>query len=201
LFNCFARAGRNLESGRKKQHNTSKEKGMTSLTRREALLFLAVACTSAQTVASERQWKSFLDWFSVLSPESFHTGPELMMLYRRKMLAAGMTATEADEVILNRRNETADPAFNQIFWKKHFERSDPQFRTGPNAFLVEVSSKLTAGKAQYLGMGDGRNAIYLAQKGWDVTGVDYAVTGVDKAPACAKPWPQAQCHRTRRRPV
>jgi len=89
VVQLLARAGRNLESGRKKQHNTSKEKGMTSLTRREALLFLAVACTSAQTVASERQWKSFLDWFSVLSPESFHTGPVLMMLYRRKMLAAG----------------------------------------------------------------------------------------------------------------
>lgn len=145
--------------------------------------------------------EKFFELVFCVVAESFHTGPELMMLYCRKMLAAGMTPTEADEVILNRRNETADPAFNQIFWNKHLERSDPQFRTGPNAFSGGVSSKLTAGKALYLGMGDGRNAIYLAQQGWDVTGVDYAVTGVDKAPACAKPWPQAQCHRTRRRPV
>ena len=32
-----------------------------------------------------------------------------------------------------------------------------------------------------LGMGEGRNAIYLAQHGWDVTGVDYAPAGVAKA--------------------
>jgi len=30
-------------------------------------------------------------------------------------------------------------------------------------------------------MGEGRNAIYLAQHGWDVTGVDYAPAGVAKA--------------------
>jgi cyclopropane fatty-acyl-phospholipid synthase-like methyltransferase len=37
-----------------------------------------------------------------------------------------------------------------------------------------------------LGCGAGANAIYLAQKGFEVTGVDYAVAAIDKARARAK---------------
>ena len=154
---------------------------MTSFTRRAGLLFLAAACTSAQTGTGDREWKNFLDWFSGLLPESFHTGQEVTQLYRKKLLADGLTDAEADKVLAGLRDRPPDPAFSQTFWNKHFERSDPQFRTGPNAFLVEVSSKLPAGKALDLGMGEGRNAIYLAQHGWEVTGVDYAAAGVAKA--------------------
>jgi hypothetical protein len=39
------------------------------------------------------------------------------------------------------------------------------FNTQPNAFLVEMTRHLTPGKALDVGMGQGRNAIYLAQQG------------------------------------
>ena len=156
---------------------------MKPFTRRASLsLFLTVGCAWAQTVtAPDPRWKSFMDWFSSLSPESFHTGSELMMLYRNKLLADGMSAGEADRIMSFIRDKPPDPAFSQIFWNKHFERKDPQFKTEPNAFLVEVSSQLTAGTALDFGMGEGRNAIYLALHGWEVTGVDYAPAGVEKA--------------------
>jgi SAM-dependent methyltransferase len=71
--------------------------------------------------------------------------------------------------------------FAKIFWNKHFETSDPKFRTGPNEFLVEIASKLSPGQALDLGMGEGRNSIFLLQHGWGVTGVDFAAAGVAKA--------------------
>ena len=44
----------------------------------------------------------------------------------------------------------------------------------PNALLVETVKGLRPGTALDADMGEGRNAIYLAQKGWQVTGVDIA---------------------------
>lgn len=44
----------------------------------------------------------------------------------------------------------------------------------PNALLVEIVKGRTPGTALDADMGEGRNAIYLAQQGWQVTGVDIA---------------------------
>jgi SAM-dependent methyltransferase len=60
--------------------------------------------------------------------------------------------------------------------------SQPGFhRDKPNTFLVETVSNLRPGKALDLGMGEGRNAIYLAQQGWDVTGLDVSDVAVTHA--------------------
>ena len=48
------------------------------------------------------------------------------------------------------------------------------FNTAPNALLVETVQGLPAGTALDADMGEGRNALYLAQHGWQVTGVDIA---------------------------
>ncbi|MDB5269012.1 MAG: hypothetical protein JWP58_2052 [Hymenobacter sp.] len=44
----------------------------------------------------------------------------------------------------------------------------------PNALLVETVKNLKPGTALDADMGEGRNAIYLAQQGWQVTGADVA---------------------------
>ncbi len=46
------------------------------------------------------------------------------------------------------------------------------FTKDPNAFLVETVSDKAPGKALDIAMGEGRNAVWLAMKGWDVTGFD-----------------------------
>jgi protein-L-isoaspartate O-methyltransferase len=48
------------------------------------------------------------------------------------------------------------------------------FNTAPNTLLVETVRGLAPGTALDADMGEGRNALYLAQKGWQVTGVDVA---------------------------
>src|SRR5262249_42531518 len=57
------------------------------------------------------------------------------------------------------------------------------FSHAPNAFLVEMVRQRKAGSALDVGMGQGRNSIFLAQQGWDVTGFDPADEGVRQARA------------------
>ena len=49
-----------------------------------------------------------------------------------------------------------------------------RFNPNPNTLLVETVRELRPGLALDVNMGEGRNALFLAQQGWRVTGVDYA---------------------------
>lgn len=55
------------------------------------------------------------------------------------------------------------------------------FSHRPNAFLAEFVKSLKPGHALDVGMGQGRNAVYLAQQGWQATGFDLADAGVKLA--------------------
>ena len=61
------------------------------------------------------------------------------------------------------------------------KNEDGVYNPAPNAFLVEVARDLKPGRALDVGMGQGRNAIYLAQQGWNVTGVDISDEGIRQA--------------------
>jgi ubiquinone/menaquinone biosynthesis C-methylase UbiE len=52
--------------------------------------------------------------------------------------------------------------------------------------LIEGEDSLPPGKALDVGCGTGDNSIYLAEQGWQVTGVDFVATAVDKARAKAE---------------
>ena len=58
---------------------------------------------------------------------------------------------------------------------------NPDFNLEPNAFLVAVTKDRTPGEALDVGMGQGRNAIFLASQGWNVTGFDASQVGVTQA--------------------
>ena len=52
--------------------------------------------------------------------------------------------------------------------------------------LVETVEGIKPGKALDEVMDEGRNAVYLAQKGWDVTGFDIAKEALDSLQVRAK---------------
>jgi SAM-dependent methyltransferase len=60
------------------------------------------------------------------------------------------------------------------------------FATRPNQLLVDAVRNRKPGRALDVGMGQGRNSIFLAQQGWDVTGFDLADEGVRHATEEAK---------------
>jgi cyclopropane fatty-acyl-phospholipid synthase-like methyltransferase len=58
---------------------------------------------------------------------------------------------------------------------------------GPRQELTELveSGRLPPGRAVDLGCGTGANAVFLAEQGFDVTGIDFAPAGLAKARAAA----------------
>lgn len=66
-------------------------------------------------------------------------------------------------------------------WDRRYETADPVFLETPNRFLVGDLSGLRPGRALDLGSGAGRNAVWLAERGWTVTAVDFSEVGVAKA--------------------
>ena len=71
-------------------------------------------------------------------------------------------------------------------WNRILTAERPTFNTKPNAFLVEVIKGRRPGRALDVGMGQGRNALYLAEQQWDVTGFDPAEQAIAAAQAEAK---------------
>lgn len=66
-------------------------------------------------------------------------------------------------------------------WNKDFAGPLPNLNRNANALLVSVIKGRTPGRALDLGVGEGRNAIYLARNGWSVTGVDLSEVAVSLA--------------------
>jgi SAM-dependent methyltransferase len=66
-------------------------------------------------------------------------------------------------------------------WDEVYAKGERQFHKGPNAFLMEVVRGRTPGKALDIGMGQGRNAFWLAGQGWDVTGVESSAEALRQA--------------------
>ncbi len=68
-------------------------------------------------------------------------------------------------------------------WDRRY--SEASWPTEPDAAMVELVEPLAPGRALDLGCGTGRNAIWLARRGWDVTGVDASEVGLAQAQARA----------------
>lgn len=65
-------------------------------------------------------------------------------------------------------------------WDERYAATDLVWSAGPNQFVAAECADLEPGLAVDLAAGEGRNAIWLAQQGWDVTAVDYSRVGLDK---------------------
>jgi 2-polyprenyl-3-methyl-5-hydroxy-6-metoxy-1,4-benzoquinol methylase len=67
------------------------------------------------------------------------------------------------------------------FWDTRYSESVYAYGTEPNEFFKEELNKLAAGKLLLPGEGEGRNAVYAAKNGWEVTAVDLSAEGKKKA--------------------
>jgi SAM-dependent methyltransferase len=66
-------------------------------------------------------------------------------------------------------------------WDERYSEPGFAYGTAPNEFLVSVADRLPQGKILSLAEGEGRNAVYLASLGYQVTGVDGSEVGLRKA--------------------
>ncbi len=65
-------------------------------------------------------------------------------------------------------------------WDERYAASELVWSAGPNQFVAAELGGLTPGRAVDLAAGEGRNAIWLAERGWQVTAVDFSLVGLDK---------------------
>ncbi len=66
-------------------------------------------------------------------------------------------------------------------WDRRYAGSELLWTSEANRFLVEEVETVAPGRALDLACGEGRNAIWLAERGWEVTGVDFSTVGLEKA--------------------
>ncbi len=117
----------------------------------------------------------YWDWHERAKPLPADGDP--IAWFEAKLRAGGLSADAAAAKIEELRRgliEEEGQFYDTIYSKA------PTFNTKPNKLLVDAI-KGAPGRALDVGMGQGRNAVFLAQQGWDVTGFDPSAVGLEKA--------------------
>ena len=65
-------------------------------------------------------------------------------------------------------------------WDRRYADADLIWGAPPNQFVVEMCWSLPPRRALDLACGEGRNAIWLAERGWEVTALDFSQVALDK---------------------
>lgn len=119
-------------------------------------------------------YTSFLAWRHAPANSALKWEAALQK-YAAKLKADGCSESQVSKIIsvINSRDEATlyDPIF----------AGPPKFQTSPTPLLIEAVKNRVPGKALDVGMGQGRNSIYLAQQGWQVTGFDVSQVGLAEA--------------------
>lgn len=66
-------------------------------------------------------------------------------------------------------------------WDQRYSGTELVWTAEPNRWVAEELTGEHPGRALDLGTGEGRNAIWLAEQGWQVTAVDFSPVGLAKA--------------------
>lgn len=65
-------------------------------------------------------------------------------------------------------------------WDERYSGAGFEWSVHPNQFVAAELAGLPPGRALDLAAGEGRNAVWLAERGWSVTAVDFSRVGLDK---------------------
>ncbi len=71
-------------------------------------------------------------------------------------------------------------------WDQRYSIEEYYYGTEPNEYLKDKLSKLQAGRILLTAEGEGRNAVFCAESGWDVVCYDTSQVGKTKADALAE---------------
>lgn len=136
------------------------------------------AAQPATVTADERAvYQAYIQWLSAQPPDK--RGPDAARRYREALAGQGLPAAEVERrmTIVDQESQRMEVAR----WNEFFTADKPRFNLAPNAFLIQIAERRTPGTALDAAMGQGRNALWLARQGWQVTGFDPADQALDVA--------------------
>ncbi len=141
------------------------------------LLVICMATLAGPQVQSqgstEEVWHRFMAWFKTAPPDSNPARGYIL-----KLRQEGTPNAEIErqvgiiKTLFFSRPEAIEIYYDQAFARQPTGDPSMDVPTSPSAFLVAAVKDLKPGNALDAGMGQGRNAVYLAQKGWNVAGFD-----------------------------
>ncbi|GAB2746130.1 class I SAM-dependent methyltransferase [Nocardioides pakistanensis] len=68
-------------------------------------------------------------------------------------------------------------------WDRRYADTELVWSSRPNQFVESELADLSPGRAIDVAAGEGRNSIWLAERGWRVTALDFSQAGLDKGRA------------------
>jgi SAM-dependent methyltransferase len=68
-------------------------------------------------------------------------------------------------------------------WDARYGAAELVWGVAPNRFVAAELAELPPGRALDVACGEGRNAIWLAERGWDVVGIDFSGVAIERARA------------------
>lgn len=66
-------------------------------------------------------------------------------------------------------------------WDERYAAVDLVWSATPNQWVEQIISPLVPGRALDVAAGEGRNAIWLVEQGWEVVATDYSAVAIDRA--------------------
>ncbi len=151
-----------------------------------ALLWFLVPIIGQEQLEEKQTWQQFLEWYAQ-APLNVNDLRQDCIDWTAKK--AGLTLEQAAKRCELGQDLAERPdnrrEFQRIFWNRRYRDPKPNFNTDPNNFLVEAVHGVAPGRALDIHMGQGRNTVFLATKGWDVTGFDISEEGIRTAQALA----------------
>jgi SAM-dependent methyltransferase len=101
---------------------------------------------------------------------------------------ADLVAEETAAAVARRKHmhsHADDPGYGQEWWDGFYAEQGQLWSGKANVALVKEAADLTPGTALDLGAGEGGDAVWLAQQGWQVTAVDISGVAMDRGAAAA----------------
>jgi 2-polyprenyl-3-methyl-5-hydroxy-6-metoxy-1,4-benzoquinol methylase len=149
-----------------------------------SILILALTGSRLPGQTPQEVYERFRAWFSQQTAQvQRQSDSDVEARYRTYLKQQGLAsgAIDTELRIVNEQGKRLEVER----WNRILTAEQPRFNTNPNAFLVDMVKGRKPGTALDVGMGQGRNSVWLAQQGWEVTGFDPAERAVALARANA----------------
>jgi predicted TPR repeat methyltransferase len=145
-------------------------------------LLLLLSFAARLPAQDDAIWKRYFSWLQQGDPRTKNAAA-----YRAKLLSEGLTEAEAHQrlALVQKLRTGHREELVALQFSLAYTAPVDVFNKKPNAFIASMVQDLTPGAALDAAMGQGRNAVYLATRGWQVTGFDIAEEGLKVAQADA----------------